>query len=369
MSNAYSLSTIDVISAGRNLQMSLQAGALDISDAISELESAANVQDQAAQSYRAFMFASLENAEPAEKVQQEKIRRDLFATSLSELQVGSVLVAAGQAVGEAGGSQVKDGKASLDRVLKAVDQAGPADTSITQTNLIQSPNPTSGINTFRSVSDEAMKTFVTELRQVAASVIEALKAPLKQMDISDAIARIGAPLADLGRITARLINKGVQKIKDAVDFLTKVVGSEMLENIKGRIRELWDEIGKKKSDELIDQVLAKFIGIGATEKIINEALARALTEQALDEASDQVSQLTQSYKDKMKMARTAITTVSLVAGVLFFIPGAGHNAALVAAGAYLIVLSGALLVAQDYCDSGHGLNWVHGVGSVAGSLR
>src|SRR5215216_5634973 len=88
-----------VVTAGRQLQNILGRDSSTLEFAITQLEEAAKAQDTGTNSYRAFMFSALEETKETQKERRQKINGDILATVVADLQVGSVFVAAGQAVG------------------------------------------------------------------------------------------------------------------------------------------------------------------------------------------------------------------------------------------------------------------------------
>jgi hypothetical protein len=389
----YLLGTKSVLSAGRQLQSMLGEDADTLKYAVTQLEEAASDQDTGTKGYRAFMFSALDKSKTAQKEKREKITEDVLATVVADLQIGSVLVAAGQAVGEAGaefkGQAAED---KLDEALASLEETTPvisrglsgpltggmkpgrfnfsgSPDKAQPPQAIESPDVASAIKTFRTLSDQTMETFVSEFRGVAVEVVNAIKVPLKKIKIMEVFEKLGGPVRTAASMIGNLIKKGIQKIQSAIEALVRLIGNDNLTKIKDRIKELWGEIGKKKLNEWGNDVLSKFIGVKATRETIEIILAGELKKDAVDRASNELSQLKQPYNDNMEMAKKAVGAISIVSGVLFLLPIAGQQIALFAALAYLMILSVALLIAMDYCDSGQVLQRVRGVGEIANSLR
>ncbi|HMG74253.1 MAG TPA: hypothetical protein VK582_12195 [Pyrinomonadaceae bacterium] len=373
-----------VLVAGRKLQKKLGMDFETLDLAISELEGAAESQDAQASSYRAFMFSGFEGTNETQKETRQEITGNILTTIVADLQVGSVLVAAGQAVGEtrSGDAAVQEGHQLLEEALKSLQETTPAverglsvaiserdAAALTGQQSVHAPQSRSAIKVFRANSEQTMSILVSEFREVAISVLTALKKPLEKINIMEVLEKIGGPLETIGGIIGRLIKKGMEKIQSALDALVNLIGNDALKKINDRVKELWQEIGQKKIKDWTDEVLGDFIGVGATRKTIEDVLGSKLNEQALPQASDDVSRLTQPYRESTAMAKTAVGAISLVSGTLFWFPFAGQKVAFFAALAYLIILSGVLLIAMDYCDSGRILGRVRGVGEIANGLR
>ena len=385
----YLNNTRSVLNAGKYLQDNLNAEFDRLVYAVTQLEEAATFQDTETQDYRAFMFSALGETQATRKVTKERVTEDVLATIVTDLQVGSVLVAAGHAVGEAGESAKQEGQIKLAQALSGLESStdavarglsGPITSASAgrfnfsgalapvKQPLIESSDDDTAINTFRTMSEQTMKDFVSGFREVAVSVVEALKEPLKKIKIMELIDKLGGPVQEASIAIGHLIKKGIDKIQAAIDALTELIGSASLTDLKNRITDLWNEIGTKKLNEWTDGVLAGLIGVETTRSRIDVIMASAPESKAVDRASNELSQLGQSYKDKMAMAKRIVSATSIVAGLLFLWPGVGQKLALFAGGSYIVVLAGALLIARDYCDSGHGLGWVRGVGAIADSI-
>lgn len=380
----YLNSNSSVLIAGRKLQRNLGANFERIELAISELEQAAESQDARASSYRAFMFSALEQTEETQKKARQEITENILTTVVADLQVGSVFVAAGQAVGEtrSGDADVQEGHRLLKEALDSLEETTPAverglsaaiserDTAtLTGQHGNEAPQSGSAVDAFRANSEETMSVLVSEFRDVAVSVLKALEKPLELINIMDVLEKLGGPLQTVGGIIGRLIKKGMEKIQSAVEALVNLIGNDALTKIKDRIKELWQEIGQKKLDEWTNEVLGRFIGVEATRGTVDDVLSSTLNEEALRQASAEVSNLTQPYKDSTEMAKKAVGAISLISGIAFVLPIAGQKIAFFAALAYLVILSGVLLIAMDYCDSGRILRRVRGVGEIANALR
>jgi hypothetical protein len=214
-----------------------------------------------------------------------------------------------------------------------------------------------------------MDTFVGGFREVVVRVGEALVEPLKKIDMLDLLEKLGEPLKAIGGAIGRLIKKGIKKIRSAIDALVALIGNESLTRIRDHIKDLWNETGQKSLDGWTRELLAKFMGVEATRKIVKDLPTDPLRKETVDAASNELSRLVQPFKNEMEMSKKMVSTISLVAAILFILPLAGQKVALFAAIFYLLVLSRALLVSMDYCDSGAILRRVRGIGEIANSLR
>lgn len=384
----YLMNTSSVLAAGRQLQNTMGEDFGQLEYAITQLEEAANEQDAGVTNYRAFMFSALDQSQPAQKETRERITEDVFATVLADLQIGSVLVAAGHDLGEA------DGKADGHRLAEALDaleetapviaqglsmplSAGPKPgrfnfsgaAAKTESQDVLSPDPKSAMDTFEKSATQTLETFVGELRGVAVSVVDALK-KLSPEKILEALESFGGPVKIVTGAFKRLIEKGLEKVRAAIDALTRLIGSDALTKIKDRVMKFWEEASDKKLTELGNALIAKTIGVEATRQRITAVLSGGeLDREAVDKASNEMAQLVAPYTGNMAMAKKAVEAISFVSGILVLTPVAGQKIALFAAGSYFLILGAVFLIAMDYTDSGRILQRVRGVGEIASGLR
>lgn len=387
----YALANESIITAGKYLQNVLDEDFSTLDYAITQLDEAANNQDKGAKSYRAFMFTALESTKPAEKAKRGRVTEDVFSTIMTDLQIGSVLIAAGEAVGETGEEAKQPGRLLLNQALDDLETINPviarglsspiaaaggagrfnfsSAADDPKSPLIKSSDDASAISTFRTTAERTMDTFVGGFREVVVRIGEALVEPLKKIDMLDLLEKLGEPLKAIGGAIGRLIKKGIKKIRSAIDALVALIGNESLTRIRDHIKDLWNETGQKSLDGWTRELLAKFMGVEATRKIVKDLPADPLRKETVDAASNELSRLVQPFKNEMEMSKKMVSAISLVAAILFILPLAGQKVALFAAIFYLLVLSRALLVSMDYCDSGAILRRVRGVGEIANSLR
>ena len=98
---AYVQQTKSVADAGRLLQNLLADDEATRDYAVTQLVAAAEQQTQQGAGYRAFMFSEMKQA-PANKAVGARVTEEVLAGALAEVQVASVLIEAGRAVGETG---------------------------------------------------------------------------------------------------------------------------------------------------------------------------------------------------------------------------------------------------------------------------
>jgi hypothetical protein len=377
----YLLDTSAVFAAGRLLQNSLNEDLDTLNYAVTRLSRAATKQGAGAKNYRAFMFSEMKPARKTPKKKNERIGEDVIASVLADLQVANVLVAAGHAVGEVEGNKRPE---FLEVALHDLDQTGPVigkglSSSLAKGVTLQrfnfsgatvkkktysSANTESAIKTFKEVSDETLEQFVTGVYEVAVSVFEALK-KLSPEKVLEALNQLGGPVKTITGMAQRLIKQGLQKMKQALDDLTRLIGIDAINKVRDKVEEIW----KNREKGIVNQLLSKLIGVESTRAVITTILnGKGLDKTILDQRSNEVADLLIPYNEKTQIAKKIVSAISFGASLLVLTPIAGQKIALFAASSYFIVLASVMLIAMDYADSGTILRWVRGVGEIANSL-
>lgn len=378
--NRYLSNTADVLSAGRQLRDMLGEDLETLDYGVTRLEEAARNQEIGATTYRAFMFAELETSRIAKKERRERISEDVFASVLTDLQIANVLITAGNAVGETNGdsrphlldealNDLGETSPVIERGLSSPLAKGPGRFNFSGTlakpTVFHSADAESAVQTFQRISDETLNKLVGGVHEVALSVFDALK-KLGPEEILEALNKLGGPVQSLTGMIRRLISVGIQKMKQAVDDLVRLIGNDAISKIRDKIKELWED----REQGIVVKLLAKIIGVEKTRASLTTILSlKGIDKDTADRGSNDLSQLLIPYKNNMEMAKKAVKAISFGSSVLILTPIAGHNIALFAASSYLIILTAVILVAMDYADSGGILQRVRGVGEIANGLR
>lgn len=378
----YLLNTAGVLAAGRQLQDMLGEDLETLDYGVTQLEEAARDQETGATRYRAFMFAELETSRVAQKERRERISEDVFASVLTDLQIANVLLAAGNAVGETSGDSRPH---LLDEALNDLDETRPViarglssplakgtgpgrfnfSGAPSKPTVFQSADAESAVQTFQRISNDTLDKLVSGVHEVALSVLESLK-KLGPEKILEALNQLGGPVQTITGMIRRLIGQGIQKMKQALDDLVRLIGNDAISKIRDKIKEVWED----REKGIVDTLLAKIIGVETTRTSITTILSlKGIDKDTADRGSNDLSQLLIPYKNNMEMAKKAVKAISFGSSVLILTPIAGQNIALFAASSYLIILAAVILVSMDYADSGRILQRVRGVGEIANGLR
>jgi|GEM_PF-1355652 hypothetical protein len=382
----YLVNTSAVLSAGRTLQDALSAE-FDVDTlkyAVTQLTEAAKTQESGAKSYRSFMLTELETTEVVEEEKRERISEDVIGSVLVDLQVANVLMAAGNAVGEVNGNAQPE---LLDEALNDLEETRPVIASglasplakgamsgrfnfsgeaaaEEEEKVFQSPDEESAIQTFKKVSGETLEQLATGVYEVALGVVDALK-KLSPEKVLEALDQLGGPVKAITGMARRLIGQGIQKMKRAIDDLTRLIGNDAITNIKDKVEEIWNNREKGIAVALI----GRLIGVETTRAGIAALSAKGIDKGIADQRSNEVARLLKPYKNNVLIAKKIVKAISFGSSVLLLTPIAGQKIALFAASSYLIILASAILIAMDYADSGRILRFVRGVGEIANSLR
>lgn len=377
----YLLDTSAVLAAGRLVQNSLGEDLNTLNYAVTRLSQAATKQGSGAKSYRAFMFSEIKPAKKVRKKKNERIGEDVIASVLADFQVANVLVAAGHAVGEVEGNKRPE---FLEAALNDLDLTGSVigkslssplakGTTLQRFNFsgttvkkktYASANAEAAIKTFKKVSDETLEQLVTGVFEVSVSVFEALK-KLSPDKVLEALNQLGGPVKTITGMAQRLIKQGLQKMKQALDDLTRLIGFDAIKTVRDKVEEIW----KNREKGIVNQLLSKLLGIETTRAGITTILsARKMDKTILDQSSNEVADLLSPYNEKIQIAKKIVSAISFGTSLLVFTPIAGQKIALFAASSYFIVLASVMLIAMDYADSGTILCWVRGVGEIANGL-
>jgi hypothetical protein len=369
-----------VLDAGRHLLDALDQEDLEAMDyAVTRLEAASDAQAASAESYRRFMFSETERgAQPQQEVVKESAMEDVFASVLTDLQVGNVLLAAGQTMGEGGQTPrpeyLTDALGRLENTTATIEAAGGGDGArrfnfaedAEQPSIVKSSTAEEAVESYRQRASETLEAVVNEAYSVAVSVVEALRA-LDPSAVLRALEGLGGPIKAAAGFVARLINKGIEKIKSAVKALVNFVGNDAVAKIKDKLVELWKKVGQ---EDFARSALASVLGVNETREAVRQKLdAGNLDRDSLDEGSNALGLLAARYKNNMAMARKSVSAITFASSIVAFTPIGPHNAALMAGVGYGTVLAVVILLGMDYADSGRVLRLVRGVGEVTNGLR
>lgn len=371
-----------VAEAGRMLQNFIGGERAAREAAASELSQAADSQGRASTSYRSFMMSEATASPTADAVTRNAAAANVFASVLVDTQVASVLIAAGQNLGEAGATPdptlLEEALTNLEETTRSVNAAGgiqgrfgfSESGSADEANVEPSGTLEEALDRFRRQANETLSTLVSETQGVISKALETLRDNRITGKVWEGVSVIGRQLSDLPQFASvgRLIGQGAEILQNTVNSLVSWVGNDALTHFKEKISEFLKKV--LNEDDIIKKSLEWVLGVDSTKASLAAALGVGGFEQgALDDGTGSLTRLSDSYKESMGFARSVVSALSLVGAGLLLIPAAGTKAALLIASANVLVLAVVILVGMDYADSGSVLRRVRGVGSIIGDLK
>jgi len=377
----YLQNTQSVVFAGRRLLDALDEGPATLAYAIDGLEDASQEHEAGGTGYRAFMFASLDAAPPADKATRERMTEDALAAVLTDVQVANVLLAAGHTLGETGEkvppSLLEGALTELETTRQSIEQPLTAPLVGVQPGRfgflgataaaepVVSPDVPSAIEAFRRRAQDTLAALVIDAQGTVSTVMKALD-KLDKQKVLEALSRLGDQVQELPRV-GRLFRRGVETLSGAIHALGRLLGGEIIARIKDRVEKLWQDA---KAGKLVAQGLEYVFGVEATKKQVEDIMRLdGLDRGALDQASTSLQALSARFKENMAMAKNLTSAVTLAGTLLGLASLAAPSFVLLTAVAYLVIVAAVVLIGADYADSGSLLQRVRGVGQIAASLR
>jgi hypothetical protein len=318
---------------------------------------------------QAFMFEELADTDRQPEV-RAAAADDVLSVAASDLQVGVVLFAAGQAVGEVSASEATTpeaaGSRARDNLDTAIAELGAATREFageTERSSLHAfaaeavPHPSadlpSAIATFEGQASATLDLVTTELGGVVGKVAD--KISIK--DLADAIADIGPNLPTIDAI-GRLISLAVKKVVKAFKALASFIGEQAFEALRDPVTKLIEKL----RDQGFRAILAALVGVESTMAYVRAAVSAPGVElTALDRGTADLIALGPRYKRSVKYINLAIG-----AGVLLNAVAGPTLGILSTVGIALLVLSllVAVAIAKDFADSENWLQFVRGVREI-----
>jgi hypothetical protein len=164
-----------------------------------------------------------------------------------------------------------------------------------------------------------------------------------------------------------LVSQGIEKLEAAISALSRLMGSKALVGMSDKVGQFLEDIRQGKH---LEGLLKWTFGFEATQAQVAEMLqVDGLKVDALDEGSKALSELSVMFKQNMGIARSLAVGVTTAGTVLYWIPGIGTKATLLAASIDVLVLASIFLIGKDYTDHGDLLRRVRGIRDIAGEVQ
>jgi hypothetical protein len=227
-------------------------------------------------------------------------------------------------------------------------------------SVVKSADLHAARQSFKTDSQFALEQLVKEAEGVVESAFEQVKS-LGGDKIQAAIESIGKSFPAVAEV-GRLVKKGIEKLKAAIQSLFDLLGAAGLTEVKKRVTEVWNKLTK---GEYTAQLLAWIFGVNETHSRIETLLGRTdLTIEKLDGGSNKLRPLTEGYATKVRLIKALLAAVTLIAAALKFFHAALPWLPAALAAAYLSLMGAAVVIGMNYSGSGGALQWVTGVREI-----
>jgi len=346
-SAAYLTQTNRLIASGRDL-----LAAADKSAKIPDLEKAAMPAGN-----HAFGFSpgAASSADP-----EDSLRAILF-----DVQSANVLIAAGIA------TEIPQPTSSpLAQALDQIEETQPGAASpvisylFASGSVVNSPDLVSAKKSFRTDAQFSLDRVVTDAVDIIGSVLEQLK-KLDPAQVVDAIENLGKPFEQAVAV-GKLLQKGVDKLKNAVQSLLNLLGGGAFEEVKKQVSEIWTKL---TNGEYARDILAWLFGVEQTMSRIDTILVSgSLDRTELDSASNAFRPLTDNFGNRMSLIKGMLGAVVLITGSLALLHVVAPWLPLALAGAYAALVGATVVIGMNYAGAGGILQWAKGVREIAESL-
>lgn len=362
----YSPRSEKLIQAGEQLIQSLQDDTIDRSIAIQDLESAAKATTASELVLRFAGGGSSAGAGFPVLISPE----DVLSGVLLDVQAANVLLSAGIALNEHGRGSTTE---FLNNSMAEIQNSGAI---VTQNLAAQARlpfSPESGIKSanveeakklFSENANAALKEIVSEAALVVGDILKNLK-KFGGAKVWEGIQKLGES-SEFVAAAGRLIQRGLDILKNALEALSRLFGKEALESAKTKVGEIWE---KFEAGQYTQDLLARLFETEATQAHIVTALGQVELEIAvIDSATNALLALAEKYRGNMKLLRLLMSGVAFAGTILTFLLAAPWIP-LALAIVYAALIAATVLVGMDYSDSGRVLRWVRGVGEIASGIR
>jgi hypothetical protein len=363
----YSSRSQRLINAGHQLIQSLADETIDRSVAIQDIESAAEASTASELVLRYASASDDSGWSPAERISPE----DALSGVLLDVQAANVLLSAGVALNEHGGgsesSFLHDSMADVESSQAIVihNLERHARREFAPASGIKSSTLQAAKKTFSDNAEGVLKDIVDD----AAGVVGDVLAKLRKFDgskVAEGIQQLGESFQVIAA-AGKLIKRGLDMLKNALDALSKLFGEKVLASAKGKVAEIWQQV---QSGKYTRDVLTRIFDVKATQAHIAAILNQVELDIAvIDGATNDLPGLADRFKGNMKLFRSLMSAVALAGAIITFLQLAAPLIPIALAGVYISLVAATVLVGMDYSDSGHILRFVRGVGEIANGIK
>jgi hypothetical protein len=228
---------------------------------------------------------------------------------------------------------------------------------------VKSSTSAEAANEFRKWSGKLLDEIVDESADTMERAVNGLR-KLDPAKVSDALGALLKPLP-FATEAGVLVRKGIQKLRQAIEALVALFGTDAFEAIKGEIDKL-----RNASGDIAHKLLEAVLGVPAVRQRI-EAIAAVGKDKpeawrdTVDRASNSLIALADDFTRYNRLLRALIGAIDLAVVLLVALHFAGPWFALAIGVAYLSTIGGTILVAIEYTGVRQLLRWTKGVEQVA----
>jgi hypothetical protein len=289
---------------------------------------------------------------------------EVMSAILVDIQSGNLLISAGLALHEAGivadGSHLDEAVQHISSIQASFMQPAAAPLGFAAASGIKSATLGAAKETFRTNCESALKGIIDD----AATTIGGVAERLRHVDpaaISNGFGKLGEPVQIVTSV-GRLIKRGVEKLKCAIEAIMLAFGKDALVKVKEKIVEIWESF---KSGKFTRQILVHLFSVAAVEAHIEQKLKQANDLDQVDHGSNALAPLAEDFTRNIKILEAITVGIGLAAGLLAFLHVAGPWLTLVIVLGYLGVVGGAVLIGSEYTGEHRILGWTTGVKQIA----
>jgi hypothetical protein len=275
---------------------------------------------------------------------------DIMSVVISDLNVANTLMAAGNALQE---TEAKPDPKLLDEALIGMQQGATLDQETTlafqfKAQPVHSADLPSARDAFRQRTGAVLNDLVSQAKDACSNVIGGIN-KLDGQKAIEALAQLGGPLAELPQIGI-LFRKGIEKMRNALDFLKQMLDKGMLGEIKDKLTAIWSQIA---GGTWANALLGWTFGREQTESLLPKvAGSDKYTVEQVDRSTDDLAPLTERFASEMKWARTVTAAIGFGDGLAVLAGVTAGTSALFLGGAYLLVLAAIIVIGRDCAGTG-----------------
>ena len=288
----------------------------------------------------------------------------VLSAALVELYSANVLISAGVALNEHGGGANRTFLSESVTQLESTAQPEVPRLGFEPASGVRSATLDAARTTFRSNAVGVLGDIVDEAAAVIGDIVKQLK-KLDAAKVLQALEGLGTaiPVVASG---GRLIKQGLEKLKNVINALAKLVGPELFAKMKDKVLAVWQKV---QAGEYTRAVIATVVQQKEVEDRVAAAAHRdSVILEEYDGASNDVASLAGDYAGTMKLLRSLLNSVVTAGAVLALLPLAQPWLPAAVAGTYATLIAVVMVTAVSYAGSTEWVRRARNVAAVAEGL-